>query len=177
MGSILEICMNQTSLKRKSYFLYSESARTLFRVALQYSVHENDCVGCIPLKRSELGIYVPLKENKLVCFANREGSFRVQTLVHDFWKKYHEVHVSASWWCTHAPKVSRHTKKLCTTISNSSSPWTILVWTSILYRYEHLNSYTLKIMQLFWTVVTYLRKNVEHCTEHDIDSSYGVCIR
>ena len=70
--------MNQTSLKRKSYFLYSESARTLFRVALQYSVHESDCVGCISLKRSELGVYIPLKENKLACFTNREGSFRVK---------------------------------------------------------------------------------------------------
>ena len=28
-------------------------------------------------------------------------------------------------------------------------------------------------MQLFWTVVTYLLKNVKHGIEHDIDSTYG----
>ena len=30
-----------------------------------------------------------------------------------------------------------------------------------------------KIMQLLWTVVTYLLKNVKHGIEHDIDSAYG----
>ena len=28
-------------------------------------------------------------------------------------------------------------------------------------------------MQLFWTVVTYLLKNIKHGIEHDIDSTYG----
>ena len=31
-------------------------------------------------------------------------------------------------------------------------------------------------MQLLWTVVTYLLKNVEHGIEHDIDSAYVVYI-
>ena len=31
-------------------------------------------------------------------------------------------------------------------------------------------------MQLLWTVLTCLLKNVEHGTEHDGDSAYGVCI-
>ena len=31
-------------------------------------------------------------------------------------------------------------------------------------------------MQLLWTVVTCLLKNVENGTEHDIDSAYGVCM-
>ena len=30
-----------------------------------------------------------------------------------------------------------------------------------------------KVMQLLWTVVTYLLKNVKHGIEHDIDSTYG----
>ena len=34
-----------------------------------------------------------------------------------------------------------------------------------------------KIMQLLWTVVTYLLKNVEHGTELDVNSAYGECIR
>ena len=29
------------------------------------------------------------------------------------------------------------------------------------------------IMQLHWTVVTYLLKNIEHGIKHDIDSTYG----
>ena len=29
-----------------------------------------------------------------------------------------------------------------------------------------------KIMQLLWTVVTYLLKNVKHRLEHDTDSTY-----
>ena len=34
--------------------------------------------------------------------------------------------------------------------------------------------YLKKIMQLLWTVVTYLyTKNVKHGIEHDIDSAYG----
>ena len=32
-------------------------------------------------------------------------------------------------------------------------------------------------MQLLWTVVTYLLKNVEHGTELDVNSAYGECIR
>ena len=28
-------------------------------------------------------------------------------------------------------------------------------------------------MQLLWTVVTYLLKNVKHGIEHDVDSAYG----
>ena len=28
-------------------------------------------------------------------------------------------------------------------------------------------------MQLHWTVVTYLLKNIEHGIKHDIDSTYG----
>ena len=54
------------------------------------------------------------------------------------------------------------------------------MWTSVLYRYEHTylqKAGISKIMQLLWTVVTYLlEKNVEHKTEHDIDSTFGVCI-
>ena len=34
--------------------------------------------------------------------------------------------------------------------------------------------YLKKIMQLLWTVITYLfTKNVKHGIEHDIDSAYG----
>ena len=33
--------------------------------------------------------------------------------------------------------------------------------------------YLKKIMQLLWTVVTYLLKNVKHGIEHHIDSAYG----
>ena len=33
-----------------------------------------------------------------------------------------------------------------------------------------------RIMQLFWTVVTYLPKNNEHGIVHNTDSAYGVCI-
>ena len=33
-----------------------------------------------------------------------------------------------------------------------------------------------KIIQLLWTVVTYLLKNVEHGIKDDVDGSYGVCI-
>ena len=34
-------------------------------------------------------------------------------------------------------------------------------------------NYCKKIMQLLWTVVTYLLKNVKHGIEHDTDSTYG----
>ena len=33
-----------------------------------------------------------------------------------------------------------------------------------------------RIMQLFWTVVTYLPKNNENGIVHNTDSAYGVCI-
>ena len=33
--------------------------------------------------------------------------------------------------------------------------------------------YWKNIIQLLWTVVTYLLKNVKHGIEHDIDSTYG----
>ena len=33
-----------------------------------------------------------------------------------------------------------------------------------------------KIMSLLRTIVACLLKNVEHGTEHDIDSAYGVCM-
>ena len=34
-----------------------------------------------------------------------------------------------------------------------------------------------RIMQLFWTVVTYFTRNVGHGIGHDTDSAYGVSIR
>ena len=61
------------------------------------------------------------------------------------------------------------------------------MWNSGFYKYEHW--YTLqkaeseiskhsrkKIIQVLWTVATYLLKNVEHGMEYDFDSAYGVCI-
>ena len=35
-----------------------------------------------------------------------------------------------------------------------------------------------KIMQFLWTVVniTFIKKNVEHVTDYDVYSAYGVCI-
>ena len=55
-------------------------------------------------------------------------------------------------------------------------------WTSDFYWYEHVyiqkesgvskHSWK-KTMQLLWTVVTYLLKNVKQGIEHDIDSTYG----
>ena len=32
------------------------------------------------------------------------------------------------------------------------------------------------MVQLLWTFVTYLSKDVEHGIEHDIDGTYEVCI-
>ena len=49
------------------------------------------------LKGNKLKVYISLKGNKLACFANSEDSLQVHASVHDFWKKYHEVHVSS--WC------------------------------------------------------------------------------
>ena len=62
----------------------------------------------------------------------------VHDFVHDLWRKYQEKHVS-SLWCTHAPKVPvKHTKKLCTRISNFFSPWITFVLTSGFHWYEHV---------------------------------------
>ena len=43
---------------------------------------------------------------KLTCFANNSGSLHI----HDFWKKYHEVHVSLR--CTSSSKSLKETQKL-----------------------------------------------------------------
>ena len=68
-------------------------------------MHENVCVTIIKEERIEnlhqiffiTLAYISQKANKLVCFVNNEGSFKVRNMVHDFSKNSYEVHVS---WCT-----------------------------------------------------------------------------
>ena len=102
----------------------------------------------------------------------------LHNLVQDFWKKYHKVHVSSPWYMQ-TPKVStEHTQKFFQPLNYT------FMWTSDFYWYIWacmclqkqagvLKHSWKKIMQLLWTVVTYLLKNVEQGIEHDIDSTYG----
>ena len=68
-------------------------------------MHENVCVTIIKEERIEnlqqiffiILAYISQKANKLVCFVNNEGSFKVRNMVHDFSKNSCEMHVS---WCT-----------------------------------------------------------------------------
>ena len=57
------------------------------------------------LKRYDLKVYISLEDNKLGCLANSQGSFHIHDLVHDFLKKYHEMHISLLQ-CTRAPEIS-----------------------------------------------------------------------
>ena len=63
-------------------------------------------------KRNKLKVYISLKQNELACFVNSEGSFKVHDLVHDFWKKCHNVSVFLCG-ASVAPKVQQGTHKNC----------------------------------------------------------------
>lgn len=52
--------------------------------------------------------YISLYVNKLACFVNKEGLFKLCNMMQKFCKKSCEVHTFQ--WCTHTAKVSKHTK-------------------------------------------------------------------
>ena len=87
-------------------------------------------------------------------------------------KKYHKVHASSLWSLTHALKASTNKRRIqkkvvCQNCQN--------IWTCIYLQKQGASKHSRKkIIQLLWTVVTCLLKNVEHKFEHDIDSAYGV---
>ena len=64
-------------------------------------------------------------------------------------KTYQKVHVSSPW-CMHAPGGTQ----------------------IFLLRQEFQNILQRELCNFFWTVVTYLLKNVKHGIEHDINSTY-----
>lgn len=48
--------------------------------------------------------YISMEGNKLWCFLNSKGLFKIQNTVHNFWTKFYTV--EGFPWCTHAAKVS-----------------------------------------------------------------------
>lgn len=48
--------------------------------------------------------YISMEGNKLWCFLNSKGLFKVQNTVHNIWTKFYTV--EGFPWCTHAPKFS-----------------------------------------------------------------------
>ena len=105
-----------------------------------------------------LKVYNSLK-GKLACFANNSGSLHI----HDFWKKYHEVHVSLR--CTSNTK---SLKEITFSLEIT------FVWTNGLYRYM---TYTLTEGRNF---KTFMKENyaiaLDSCWTWNVDSAYGVCI-
>ena len=101
------------SSRLKKYWTHFYHPPKIFLRGTKYRAPKRLCSNT--LKRNELRVYFSLKENKLACFTNSYDSFQVHDLVHDFWKKYHKVHVSLPWWCRHTYQKSqqtRHTKKI-----------------------------------------------------------------
>ena len=110
---------------------------------------------------------------KLPCFVNNnDGLFKVHNMVHDF----------VSLWCMRAPS-HQSTQKSCTRIFNSFSPEVTFMFTSCFIdmniRTEDCQEF--QNCQEFYAITVdicyiLMEKNVEHGTEHDFDSAYGVCM-
>ena len=95
-----------------------------------------------------LKVYNSLK-GKLACFANNSGSLHI----HDFWKKYHEVHVSLR--CTSNTKSLKETQKLPSALRLPSCELMVYIdiWLIHLQK-EGISKHSWKkIMQLLWTAV------------------------
>ena len=97
--------------------------------------------------------------------------------VHDFWKKKYHKMLFSSPRCMHASKVStRHTQNFFQPLNYLYVDWWfLLIWTYInLQKEVGVSKHSWKkTMQLLWTDVTYLLKNVEYGLENDIYSTYG----
>ena len=114
-----------------------------------------------------------------------ESSIQVHDLVHNFWKRYHEVHVF-SWWHI-ARKASTKRKKYCTPENLILS--TLQLHSCGLVVFIDMSTYILTEDRNFKTfsqknssnhfghlLAIYLLKSVKNEIENDVYSAYGVCI-
>ena len=121
------------------------------------------------LKLSDLKVHISLKENKLACFTNSSGSFELHDLVHDFWKKYYEVHASSQCWCRDVRSVSAYKayKKnhvpefpIFSALKENYFQvylWFFLIQTRIYLQKERISKHSWKkTTQLLWAFVIYL---------------------
>ena len=95
-----------------------------------------------------LKVYNSLK-GKLACFANNSGSLHI----HDFWKKYHEIHVSLRY--TSSTKSLKETQKLPSALILPSCELMVYVdiWLIHLQKEGISKHLWKKIMQLLWAAV------------------------
>ena len=95
---------------RVEKILYALKSNILL-MGMKYCVWKRLCSNT--LKRTKLKVYISLKGNKLACFANSYGSFQVQCMVHNFWKKVSQKGL-VSLLCTRESKCpnNTHTQEL-----------------------------------------------------------------